>query len=400
MTTARIGDAMATLVLVWVTLQAHGPAALGLVLLVAALPAIAISPIAGHLVTRVGVRTSVRWDNIARAMAVLALAAILAAGEPSMTSLLIYALFAGLTGPASEIALDAATPELVDDEHLTEANALVSLVWDLSDLAGPATAGFILAALNAPFALILVAGCYLSMALLVPTVPLEPTTADDDSTGNENPCHGETPQQSSGVLTGFRLLLTRYRSSLYLTLVSLFVLFASGAQEVLLPLLVSETLHGGPAQLGLLTSIFAASTLVGTALISPRVADLPVRPVVIVSLLIRGTGLALLGGARRLSVAAAAGAGATLADGPLYPVIRTAQQRLIPVHHRPLIAGARGAIGIAGYPLGNAIGGLLGAHLGPTNAILTIAVLHVIPIAALALSRRPLTPPRRNSRRL
>lgn len=115
MTTARIGDAMATLVLVWVTLQAHGPAALGLVLLVAALPAIAISPIAGHLVTRVGVRTSVRWDNIARAMAVLALAAILAAGEPSMTSLLIYALFAGLTGPASEIALDAATPELVDD---------------------------------------------------------------------------------------------------------------------------------------------------------------------------------------------------------------------------------------------------------------------------------------------
>lgn len=392
MVAARVGDAMATLVLVWITLQAHGPAALGLVLLVAALPAVVVAPVAGHLVSRVGVRRAVRLDSLARIVAMVVLAVVVAKGDPSLPVLLGFAALAGITGPATEIAVDAATPEVVPDEDLTEANALVSLVWDLSDLVGPVTAGVLLTWLGGPVVLAVVAACYALLALLVPAVPLGsvgPQSAEggmDDAAAEGAGAEvvgGGSAQP--GVLTGFRLLLTTYRSSFHLALISLFVLAASGAQEVLLPLFVSQTLGGGPAQLGLLASIFGAATLLGTALLSPRVSHLPVRGVLAVSLLVRGTGVALLGGSRRVTPAAAAGATAMVADGPFYPVVRTAQQRLVPAHHRPLVSGARGALGVAGYPLGNAAGGLLGAQVSPGTALLVLGALHLVPVLALLL---------------
>lgn len=263
--TTRIGDAMASLVLIWVTLQAHGPVALGSVLLVTAIPALVVAPAAGHLVARAGLARAVRLDNTARSAAVLGLALLMSTGEPSLPLLYVYAVIAGLTGPATEIAVDSATPEVVADQDLNEANTLISISWDLSDLIGPVTAGALMVWVGGPGVLLLVALCYGCMALIAPAIPLAASPTDSD----------QDPTTRQGLLTGFRLLFTTYRPSLYITLISLFVLAASGAVEVLLPLLVSRSIGAGPAELGILMSIFGAVSLAATAILGPRVSRHP-----------------------------------------------------------------------------------------------------------------------------
>lgn len=375
--TTRIGDAMASLVLIWVTLQTHGPALLGSVLLVAAVPALIVAPIAGNLVARAGVARAVRLDNAARALAVVGLGLLIIDGQPSLPLLYLYAAIAGVTGPATEIAVDAATPEVVPDHNLNEANTLISISWDISDLIGPATAGAIMAWIGGPSVLLLVALCYTVMAVIVPAVPLTAPPTEQD--GN--------PPTRPGPLTGFRLLFTTYRTSLYVTLISLFVLAASGAVEVLMPLLVSETLGAGPAELGVLMSVFGAVSLAATAILGPRVSRYRPAPTLAASLAIRGIGTALLGATRTVGTAASTGALSAGADGPLYPVLRTTQQRLVPAHHRPLVTGARGALNIAGFPLGNLIGGIAGSCLTAHTALFVLGALHLIPITALLLTK-------------
>lgn len=129
---------------VWVTLQHHSSAVLGGVLLAAALPSLVAAPVAGAAVQRLSAQRAVRLDCTLRALLCLALAGALRAGQTSLWVIATFAVLNTCFGALGEIALDVTAPQVLPDDALQEGNALVSAVWDLSDLFGPAIAGLLI----------------------------------------------------------------------------------------------------------------------------------------------------------------------------------------------------------------------------------------------------------------
>jgi MFS family permease len=85
---------------------------------------------------------------------------------------------------------------------------------------------------------------------------------------------------------------------------------------------------------------------------------------------------------------------AGLAAAPYYVVEQSITQRLIPEQIRGQVFGARGALNVAGYPLGSMLGGILLGMLGVPWALGT-AVLLCLVIGAVCL----ISPPIRGLRR-
>lgn len=370
MTLGRIGDAMAVVALVWVTLRSHSATALGGVLLAAALPVVVTSPLAGSVVHRLGVRAAVRLDCSIRAILCLMMAVLVHAGHVGLAEVTCFAVANGSLAGLSEIGIDVATPELIPHESLHQANTLISAVWDLSDLIGPALSGFVLSAAGTPAAFAADAVTFVALGVLMPavdTVAAEPTGL------------------FAGAIDGFRLLVSRYRASLLLSLISLFVLFASGCQEVMLPVHVYQHLHASPATYGLIMSACGAATLVGTTIVNPLMARLRLRANLAIALAVRGLGIGAIGLGHGPVMTGAAAVIGTGSDGPIYPAIRTAQQRLVPTEDRARVAGARGSLGVLGFPLGNAIGGVMTAHLSTGTGFIVVGALHLVPLTLLLL---------------
>lgn len=370
MTLSRAGDAMSLVALIWVTLQNFGPALVGLVLLVSALPTLAAAPFAGVVVDRLGIRRAVVLDNSIRCLAAAVLAGVLWTGATSVPVLLGYAVLAGLTGPITEVAVDTATPGVVADEELDCANILLSTVWDLADLTGPVAAGLLIDAFGVPVVFAIDAITFLGMAVLVPDAP-----------GSAAATAGSTTKRGLG--RGFRLLFTSYRAALWLTLISVFMLAVAGAQEVIYPVLVNERLGAGATAYGLFVSICGAASLLGTLLLAPHATRWAPHHALAVTIALRGILLVPLGLTRSYPIAASSAAASTLADGPFYPLCRTVQQRLVPLQDRARVTGARSAFNVLGYPLGNALGGLLVANLSTSTILICLATLHLVPIVAL-----------------
>lgn len=374
MTLSRTGDAMSLVALIWAALQDFGPAVVGLVLLVSAVPTLASAPVAGVVVDRLGIRRAVVLDNGVRCLAAAVLATLLWTGAASVSVLLGYAVLAGLTGPITEVAVDTATPSVVSDEELDRANILLSTVWDLADLTGPVAAGLLIDAFGVPVVFAIDAVTFLVMAFVVPEVQgLNAVTAA-----------GASPKR--GLSRGFRLLFTSYRGSLWLTLISVFMLAVAGAQEVIYPVLVTQRLGADATAYGLFVGMCGAASLLGTLLLAPLAARWAPHHALAVAIALRGTLLLPLGLARSYPVAAGSAAASTLADGPFYPLCRTVQQRLVPLHDRARVTGARSAFGVLGYPLGNALGGVLAASFSTSTLLICLAALHLIPVVALLTS--------------
>lgn len=341
MTFSRTGDAMSQVALIWVTLQHFGSTMVGLVLLVSAAPTLVAAPVAGAVVDRLGIRLAVVVDNLIRFFAATVLAGALFAGVISVPMLLGYAVLSGLTGPITEIAVDTATPNVVVDDELDRANILLSMVWDLADLVGPAAAGLLIDAFGVPVVFVLDAVTFLGMAALVPDVPRPVPVPETDLNASA---------QRRGLSSGFRLLFTSYRASLWLALISVFMLAVAGAQEVIYPVLVSQRLGADATAYGLFVSICGAASLLGTLLLAQRATRWLPHHALAATIAARGAFLIPLGLARSYPAAASYAAASTLATGPFYPLCRTVQQRLVPPHDRARVTGARSAFGVLGYP--------------------------------------------------
>ncbi len=76
------------------------------------------------------------------------------------------------------------------------------------------------------------------------------------------------------------------------------------------------------------------------------------------------------------------------AAAPYYIAEQSVTQRLVPARLRGEVFGARGAVNVAGYPLGGAIGGLLMGFLTPPLVIGSAALLCMtMGVACLAIPR-------------
>ncbi|WP_353476628.1 MFS transporter (plasmid) [Salipiger sp. H15] len=220
--------------------------ALGLVGLAAFLPKLVLVLVAGLVADRVD-RRLVMAVCLAVSAAVTAALAVIAA-QPGLSLAAVYGLVILLgiarsfVGPASQ----ALMANLVPRSELSRIASLASSVSKIATIGGPALAGLIyLISPWAPFAV--ATGCFAASVLLNLALRPRPALAV------------RTPVTLSAAFEGMRFIFQRpvILGAISLDLFSVLL----GGVTALLPIIVSEMLMGGPAELGLLRSAPAVGAM-------------------------------------------------------------------------------------------------------------------------------------------
>jgi predicted MFS family arabinose efflux permease len=342
-----LGDQFTIIALLWFVLQLTGSgAAVGLVILCFDLPGVVTGSIFGRLLDRHQPRLVMSIDNLARAVVIAAIPALYALGSLQLWHIFALTLLAGALSPATATGVRVLVPHLVDDDDLDRANALTATSLQFSYLIGPVVAGFTVASLGGPWALLIDAFSFLLMGLLALTLPA--ITRES-----------HVPQHAAANRwLGFGALFSlRYVPAL--TFLSLVFFFSYGPLEAALPVYSSEVLHANAGGYGLLWTGFGVGAFAGVLTLTrlarrwrPSIA-LPMIAVLWGALLlplffIRELPLAML----FLGVAGASWA-------PYTPMETTLLQRLVPAEIRGQVFGARHSLVVAAAPLGAALGGVL-----------------------------------------
>lgn len=377
----RLGAQVAVLGLTWLVLESTGSAArIGLVLAVYAMGDIVASPLVGVLLDRWPRRLLLLGSNALQGALFLAITGFYLRHGLSLPLLLVLVLAAGALAPLAYLGRSVILPSLVDAVEWEPANAVLQLNLNLVSLLGPALGGILVASVGVPATLTIAAGCYAVYVAVLARLPRR------SFRGIEG--RGARPLASwrDDLQSGLQYVLRTPVLAL-LALVTLLFSLTYGPLEPALPLLVSTVYHDGAQVLGLLWSSFAAGAVLGTfawVYWQPRI---PLRLLVSGIIAAWGVCSGLVG-----VVPGPVAAGALLALGGLtyapYNIVWTTwRQRLVPDHMRGRVFGLINGVSGVGLPLGQAVGGLLVASVGPQGTVMVGGAACIL-LGAVVLTQR------------
>ena len=151
--------------------QRGSPMLAGWLAFTAVAPGLAISPIAGALIDRVGSVWAITVDMAASTVCVVALIAVDRMSLGSAPVLLALTGLFSLTSPLSMAGIRALLPRLVDRNALDHANALDTAIHGVTDVIGPASAGAIFGFAGPIAAFGIIAAGYAAATVSVASVP-------------------------------------------------------------------------------------------------------------------------------------------------------------------------------------------------------------------------------------
>jgi MFS family permease len=249
-----IGDAAFLTALGWRTFTLAGSGKLGIVLASQALAMLTTVLIGGALADRFPRRTMMLVSDLARFVAVGALAALDASGQLTFPLILVLATLMGLGDGFFYPAFGGIVPLLVEPTAVPSANAMIGVARWSSILVGPAVAAGVYGTSGSATVFALDAASFLfsaSLLWLTKPRPAEPSVAE-----------GTLREIWAGV---------RYVSHLpwlwvTISMFALVLMLQFAPQQVLMPKLVAEHFHRGVGAYGLLTSLMGLGTVCGTLL--------------------------------------------------------------------------------------------------------------------------------------
>jgi MFS family permease len=237
--------------LVVLVVQITGSAsAVGGALVARLLPTIA-SPLAGVLADRVDRRVVLVASDLARAVLVLGLVF-----ARDLATIYILVFLMGLARTVFNPTVRAAFPSVVGGGDLTRANALISGTFSVSETAGPALGGLLVATVGVDAAFVLDAATYLVSAALLSLTPLAQPQRKDEEAG-----FGEELKAGFAYLAAARVSLAIVVGA-FLTVLTINVTVPA---EVFL---AKETFEAGDAGYGLLVGLYGGGMVLGSALIA------------------------------------------------------------------------------------------------------------------------------------
>lgn len=369
---SRLGDQFTIIALLWFVLQVTGSGvALGTVLLCFSLPAVFTSSVLGSLLDRHQPRLIMCIDNTARAVIISMIPALFGLGLLQLWMVYVLALLAGALSPATLVGVRVLLPHLVPDAELENANALMSISENFPILIGPAVAGILVSIFGSPPVMVIDAISFLVLATVLYCLP-------DVAVGKEML---EEPRKRSWL--GFQELMS-LREVRIITLLSLVFFLAYWPLEPALPIYSRDFLKVGASGYGLLWSGFGFGALLGLLTI-PWLSRRS-RPGVTFTTIAILWGLLLLPLAfiPNLLVAMIFLALAGCAWGPYTTLETTLLQRLVPVHQRGQVFGARSALATATGPVGLFAGGVLLDHLS-SPIVIGISALACVAVGIAGL---------------
>lgn len=231
----------------------RSPLAVGLIGLAQVVPLIAFSIVGGAVADHFDRRKVLLATESGLAVTALLFVAGALMDRPPLG--LLYgtaALQSALTALGSP-ARQAAIPNLVSRKQLSSALALNQVLFHLSDIAGPAVGGLLIARLGLAWAYGVDAITFGAAILAVFLMrPLPPRRVE----GEEVPARG-----FAGIRQGFAYL--RGRPVLQSTFTVDLIAMIFGMPRAVFPVLAAEVFHVGPAGLGLLYAAPAVGALAG-----------------------------------------------------------------------------------------------------------------------------------------
>jgi MFS family permease len=250
---SSLGSQMTFLALPWFVLVTTGsPARMGVVLGVELLPIALLGIPSGALIGRLGARRTLILCDVGRAPLMAAIPLLHSSGHLNFGVLLAIVFGIGCFLAPFFSAQRLILPELLGDDEraVAQGNAVLEGVQRVTALAGPSTAGVLIAVFDAPSVLYIDAATFVVSALVVRfLVPArQPVPAGDDA---------------RGVFAGVRFLL---RDKVLATLsgTALVVNMLSQMLGAGLPVLAYESFGGSSRVAGAFYAAFGAGAVLGS----------------------------------------------------------------------------------------------------------------------------------------
>jgi predicted MFS family arabinose efflux permease len=285
-------------------------------------------------------------------------------------------------------------PALVDEDDLNTANAMESVSFGLADVAGPAVAGVLIAAIGAAAVLGVDAASYVVfigflLGLRIPSIAAEEPASNASDGG----------PAARGLRLGPALRFVR-RSPPVMATTLMFMGFnvGEGMMLVLIPVYARQQLGGGARTFGILLSAFALAALVGSGVVGSLNWRAPLVRSIAATQAIAGSCYLALLASPRLPLAIGTLVLAGVFTSPMTIWAQTIRMRLIPPEMRGRVFGMLRTLMQSTPPLGAALGGVLLARGDLRATVVLVAGLMAIPglvgLIAPGLSKADAVTPR------
>jgi MFS family permease len=287
-----VGTWMQQIATVWLVYRlSHSSMLLGVADFAAQIPAALILPVAGVLTDRWNRHRTVLATQALAMIQAFALMALTATGLISVWQVILLGTLLGLVNAFDATARQSFVIQLVErHEHLANAIAINSSVFNAARLVGPAIAGFVIGTLGECPCFLLNGLSYLAVLgslLLMRVRPIAKPVAD------EGIFHG--------LSEGFQYVTGSMPIRTLLVLLGI-VSMMSAPLTMLMPILATEVLHGGPYTLGLLTAAMGVGALAASLFLAARKSVVGLGSVIAVATAVFGMGMTGLSFSHLLSV--------------------------------------------------------------------------------------------------
>ncbi len=264
-TVSRLGNQAFSIALALWIKQATGSATLmGLILMFSALPAVLLGPLAGAVADRYKRRTIIILSDLIGGVSVLVLAGVMLAA-PEATNLTLAVLFAvsillAVITTFFHPAIAAAIPDLVPEDHLSSANALGQVSFQLTVFIGQGIGGTLYRILGAPILFLIDGLTYLFSAVSESFITIPQTVPE------KIPGWRETLRAfKKDIILGFRYVW--HKPGLReLVFISALLNFFLAPILLLLPFYVEDFLRVKPDWYGFLLASYGLGSMLGFVL--------------------------------------------------------------------------------------------------------------------------------------
>ena len=351
----------------------HDPLALGLLGLVAGLPALALGLFGGHMADRRDRRTIIVVTATALALEVLALAVIsVEAGEATLLAILTVVFLTGVASGFERPALTAFEAQVIPLDHAAEGASWVSTMWTAGGLIGPALGGLAVAIVGIPATYLLIGMVLAVSPLAILRVPRKPVP---------EPEPGESMVRS--VRDGLHFVFRRQQLWGAMTLDLFAVLF--GGVEALLPIFAVDILDVGPFGLGLMRTAPALGALISLLVATRKPPDAHAGPLLFGSVAAFGVAILVFG----LSTTFLVSLLALFALGATDAVSMVIRQVTVRIYSPEAMRGRIASVNFLFIGASNELGafesGLVARLIGPVPAVLVGGVLTLVVTGLVAV---------------
>lgn len=371
----NVGNGIAPIALAFGVLALPGATAtsLSIVLAAQAIPAVLMLPFGGVIADRLGRARVIMVTDALVSVFVLTTAILFITGHATVPLLAILGALSGVLHGMWYPAMAGLTPDVVPDEHLQPANALVSIANNAGLIFGSAIGGVLVALVGSGWAIALDSLTFLVSAAI--TFTIRHVAKPHDS--------GES--MLSDLVHGWKVFLSFRWIVVIVGCFSFIVLVWRGAEEVLGPVLALD-IYGGPQGWAVVLACQGLGLLVG-GIVSTRVRV--GRPLVIGMLITLAlpVWLLLLAAEAPLFWAAAGAFAFGIALELFYVFWLTALQTRVPRESLSRVSSYEALVSMMFGPIGLAIAGPLVAAIGLQTTLIAGAVVATVAVVVSLMFR-------------